>query len=115
MANALSLTERDLGVWFKLDGVAIKTQPQLDVAVLSLATLYGLPIPDCQLELVYAVVHSTDDEDELDRELVHWLIATSEIAMKYLNHLANPLGYEFTFFGEEYENLALYKLGDLPN
>lgn len=114
MANALSLTERDLGVWFKLDGVAIKTQPQLDVALLSLATLYGLPIPDCQLELVYKVVHETD-EDELDSELVMWLISASEIAIKFLNHLANPAGYEFSFFGEEYENLALYKLGDLPN
>jgi hypothetical protein len=115
IVSNLVLTEQDLGVWFKLDGVAIKTQPQLDVALLSLATLYGLPIPDCQLELVYQVVHSTDHEEDLDDDLVIWLIAVSELAIKYLNNLANRAGYEFKFVGEDYENLTLYKLGNLPN
>ncbi len=109
--NKIIVSEQDLGTWFSLDDIAIKTQPQLDVTILSLATLYGLPIPDCQLEIIHKVVFDTDHEEDLDRELVDWLIASAEISYKYLNNLL-PKGYKFGFTGEHYENFVLTTLAE---
>jgi hypothetical protein len=109
--NKIIVSEQDLGTWFSLDDIAIKTQPQLDVTILSLATGYGLPVPECQLELIHKVVFETDHEEDLDHELVDWLIASAEIAYKYLNNLL-PQGYKFGFTGEQYENFVLTTIAE---
>lgn len=100
------VSDKDLGTWFSIDDIAIKSQPQFDVTILSLAKLYGLPLPDCQMDLIHKAVHATDHEEDLDSELVDWLIASAEIAYKFLNNLL-PSGYKFGFTGEHYENFVL--------
>lgn len=105
------VSDSDLGTWFSLDDISIKTQPQLDVTILSLAKLYGLPLPDCQMELIHKVVFETDHEEDLDQELVDWLIYTAEIAYKHLNNRL-PQGYKFGFTGEQYENFVLTTIAE---
>lgn len=105
--ETIPVTEADLGFWFGIDGKAIKTQEQLDMAIVALAGLYGYkPLRQCQLDILNKVVHENDDEPE--HEMLMMMTAMSEVCLKYLNkHL--PTGYKFDFEGIAYENFILRK------
>lgn len=112
MKNSLSLSERDLGVWFKLDGVAIKNQEQLDLAVIALAENYGLHfLPAPTMFALNGLVNA----GVVSEQITDTLIVGCELAIRHLNDLATKEGYKFSFTGDQYEQLTLYKLGDLPN
>jgi hypothetical protein len=113
--SKILLTDQDLGLWFSINGTSIKSQPELDLAVISLAGLYGYKkIPMPVLEFAHKVVHRVP-ADTLEDSVVAALISYCELAIRHLNDLAGELGYKFDFAGEEYDQLMLYKLGDLQN
>lgn len=111
MRSKIKVTEsRDLGFWFGIDGVAIKNQPQLDLAVIALAGLYGLRVaPKQALADLHNYVHSFDDENDIDPELVTNLISVAEVCTQYLNSVVER-GYKFTFTGDDYSQLELVKV-----
>jgi hypothetical protein len=102
--------ETDLGVWFGIDGKAIKNQPQLDLAVIALAGVYGFKVARHRdLARVHKFIHNLENEnEELDFEFENLLIASAEVCVKFLNSIL-PTGYQFTFTGEEYDTLELVK------
>lgn len=111
MTDLIQIKDTDFGFWFGIDGVAIKNQPQLDLAVIQLASVYGFTIdqPACVMETLYAAVSQIEDESELPHDPTHFLIWQAESAIQYLNaHL--PAGAKFDFSGEEYDQLHLVKL-----
>ena len=105
------VTDKDLGVWFGMDGHAIKTQPQLDLAVIALAEMHGFKMPEgIDLDGLHTLVHETENEDDLCKTIVNELIWQSELALQHLNKLVSDKGYRFGFTGEAYEFLGLYRL-----
>lgn len=113
--TSIILNDQDLGVWFSINGTSIKSQPQLDLAVISLAELYGFKEISMPTLMMAHKVVSNLSEDDINPNVVMHLINYCEKAIQYLNSLAEEVGYKFDFSGEEYENLTLYKLGDLQN
>lgn len=111
MASKIKVTEsRDLGYWFGIDGVAIKNQPQLDLAVISLASLYGLEIiSERKFKEIHTYIYSHDSEETMDEGLVNALIALAEVCTQYLNQSVER-GYKFEFTGADYSKLELVKV-----
>ena len=105
--KTIPVDENDLGYWFGIDGKAIKTQEQLDMAIVALAGLYGYkPMRQCQLNILNKVVHENDGDP--DSEMLMMMTMMSDACLKYLNkHL--PTGYKFDFEGLAYENFILRK------
>lgn len=109
MTDDIKISDAELGVWFGIDGEAIKTQPQLDLAVIALAELHGFEMPKgIDLEGLHKLVHETD-EDSLCPTIVSELIWQCELATRYLNGLVNDKGFRFTFTGEHYDRLVLVR------
>ena len=107
MADTIIVSEADLGYWFGIDGKAIKTQEQLDLAIIALAGIYGYkPVRQSQLDILNKVVHEHDGEPET--EMMMMMTAMSDACLKYLNHKL-PTGYKFDFEGLAYENFILRK------
>lgn len=106
-ADTILVSEADLGYWFGIDGKAIKTQEQLDMAIVALAGIYGYkPMRQCQLDILNKVVHENNDEP--DNEMLMVMTMMSDACLKFLNkHL--PTGYKFDFEGLAYENFILRK------
>lgn len=110
MANQETITkieidESDLGVWFGIDGNAIKTQEQLDLAVIALAGLYGKRSASiAELKKAHAIVH--EDDPDIPQDLYFALSLKADSAFKYLNQLL-PEGYEFEFEGLDYSQFTL--------
>lgn len=108
MADTILITEQDLGTWFRIDGKAIKTQEQLDMAIIALAGLYGYkPLRQNQLNQLNKVVNQLG-EDEADSEMLMAMTMMSDACLKYLNKQL-PTGYKFDFEGLAYENFILRK------
>ena len=106
-ADTILVDDSDLGRWFGIDGKAIKTQEQLDMAIVALAGLYGYkPMRQCQLDILNKVIHEHDGEPE--HEMLMMMTMMSEACMKFLNHHL-PTGYKFDFEGLAYENFILRK------
>jgi elongation factor P hydroxylase len=107
MSDTIIVKESDLGRWFGIDGKAIKTQEQLDLAIIALAGVYGYkPVRQNQLNILNKVIHNF--EGEPDAEMLMAMTAMSEACLKFLNkHL--PTGYKFDFEGLAYENFILRK------
>lgn len=110
MASKIKVTEsRDLGYWFGIDGVAIRNQVEFDLAVISLASLYGLRVaPEEMLRETLKFVRE-QEEYEIPEELVDNLIIVAEACIKYLNSVVDR-GYKFEFTGEDYSRLELVKV-----
>ena len=102
--------ETDLGAWFGIDGKAIKTQAQLDLAVIALAGAYGFTANDLDsLAKIHNFVYQVEDSGaELCKEITFMLIDAAEACIQFLN-ASLPAGYKFTFTGEEYDTLELVK------
>ena len=101
--------DRDLGLWFEINGVSIKNQPQLDYNVVSLASFYGLNlVSQDDLETIYSLVSETDERD-LPDDLIEDLITLCELCTRYLNTIVER-GYQFTFTGDDYSRLELVKV-----
>ena len=102
--------ENDLGAWFGIDGKSIKTQSQLDLAVIALAGAYGFKVARHRdLAKVHKFVYELENSgEELCGELSSILIMSAEVCTQFLNSIL-PSGYEFTFTGEEYDTLELVK------
>ena len=107
MSKTISVNETDLGYWFGIDGKAIKTQEQLDLAIIALAGVYGYkPMRQRQLEMLNKVVKEQDDEP--NEEMLMMMTMMSDACLKYLNNKL-PTGYKFDFEGLAYENFILRK------
>ena len=105
----ITIKDSDLGVWFGIDHNAIHNQPQLDLAVVALAECYGfMLVPMPLMQSIHNAVHAMSEND-LDEELVEFLIVLSELAFQFLA-LKLPAGYEFKFIGEDYSQLELQKV-----
>ena len=103
--NKIEIDESDLGVWFGIDGKAINTQEQLDLAVIALAGLYGKRSASLsELKQVHSVVY--EDDPEISRDLFIALSLKADRAVKYLNQIL-PEGYEFDFEGMDYSQFTL--------
>lgn len=102
--------ETDLGVWFGIDGKSIKTQSQLDLAVIALAGLYGFKVGRHRdLAKFHAFVYEVENSGEkLCGEVTVALIEAAEDCIQFLN-ASLPDGYKFTFTGEEYDTMELVK------
>lgn len=108
MADTILVTDNDLGRWFGIDGKAIKTQEQLDMAIIALSGLYGYkPLRQNQLNQLNKVVNELGD-GEVDSEMLMAMTMMSEACLKFLNHHL-PTGYKFDFEGLAYENFILRK------
>lgn len=103
----IEISESDLGLWFGVDGKAIKNQEQLDLAIIALAGLYGKRFGSLlQMQNIHRFVHL--DDAEIDEDLFTFLSFSADRAFQYLNTLL-PEGYEFNFEGAEYQNFILEK------
>lgn len=106
----MKVTDADLGVWFGIDGKSIKTQSELDLAVIALAGVYGFDKVDGEgLKAFHEMVSGKSDE-ELCSGAVDSLIWYAELAIRHLNEVAKTAGCKFDFTGERYEFLGLYRL-----
>jgi hypothetical protein len=101
----IEIDESDLGVWFGIDGKAINTQEQLDLAVIALAGLYGKRSATlAEMKKVHALVY--EDEPEISQDLFFALSLKADKAVRYLNQIL-PEGYEFDFEGMDYSQFTL--------
>ena len=109
MADTILIKENDLGTWFSIDGKAIKTQEQLDMAIIALAGLHGYkPLRQAQLNLLNEKIQNADADVKADSDLIMALTMMSDACLQYLNHHL-PTGYKFDFGGIAYDNFILRK------
>ena len=113
----MEITNKELGVWFGIDGVAIKNQSQLDLAVISLARNYGFRQDEDSnefLEIAHKYFHEDiEREEDAHSSAVETLILVCEEAIRFLNKLAGEQGFVFTFDGEDYDTLVLKQLDNV--
>ena len=101
----IEIDDNDLGVWFSIDGKGIKTQTEMDLALIALAECYGLFVaPIGFMMKLHTHIHSGE---EVTKKLSHLLIDRAEVAVRYLNDLVDDK-YEFAFRGDEYENFGVF-------
>lgn len=107
----MQLSDKDLGVWFGINGTSIKTQMELDLAVISLALNYGFDeLTECMVSVIQKELEEGTEHEE---ELEMLLIDKCDKATKFLNALAKKQGYEFRYSGEEYDTLELARFDKL--
>lgn len=102
----IQIDENDLGVWFSIDGKGIKTQIEMDLALINLAEIYGFfSGPSVFMQKLHTFVHS--GEEVVSKKLTGLLIDQAEKAVQYLNNRIDSR-YEFQFTGKEFENFGVY-------
>lgn len=102
----MELTNRDLGVWFGVNGVSIKSQMELDFAIISLANNYGyveLEVEELRYFYTYFYIRGEEGDNDTEEILMYY----GQRALKFLNEMAEQQGYKFDFGGEEYDTLVL--------
>lgn len=106
--ETLPITDKDLGEWFRVDGVAIKNQMELDLAVINLAEMYGIPVAPAEMMATIArdVARYDQQDDSEVNYLELFLCSLSDKAFQAMNSLL-PDGFRFDYRGSDYSKFWL--------